>query len=716
MRGFILTLIISASALCATAQPLNRATYATMIRIAEEKMAEHDYYNAMDWYEKSYEEQKDYDVAIKLGELNLMLRDYKKAARWYQRALRRDKKDNYAEHRFNYARCLKMDGQYDEAIAEFEKYMKTTTDPVKKELSEMEVKGAEFAKIAQEINGVTISNAGRNVNTKYSEYSAYLRPDGKEMLYASIQSDEVIVVDEKTEGYYAQIMSSKRTDEGWGEPKPLSEKINRPGYHTGNVTLSPNGRRMYFSRMVLGGNIINESKIHVSDAKGKSWSSPKEVQGINGDWLAMHPAVGELFGNEVIFFVSDMDGGEGGLDIYYATYKGDGVYGDPVNLGPKINTVGDEVTPFYRDGLLYFSSTGHPGLGGFDIFSTEWDGSRWSEPANMGKGFNTSVDDKYFMLDQEGYSGFLLSNRSGTRSVKSKTCCDDIWNVSLKEILANMLATVYDAESKEALAGAKVELYELTDNDPVSIGSKNNKDGNDFPFGLELDKEYMVIATRDDYFADTTTFHTVGLLDSKTFDPKLYLDPAPVYIEVVRNEAIELENIYYDFNDDKILEDAEPDLSFVKELMDEYPDMVIELSSHTDARGEDAYNRNLSQRRAESARKWLLDKGVDRKRIKAVGYGETEPKTITAKLAERHDFANEGDVLTEEFIEALEGEETQEAAHQINRRTEFKIIAGPTSIRFEEKRLIRRGLKELEGDGELIEETKSGATDGEKKN
>ena len=161
---------------------------------------------------------------------------------------------------------------------------------------------------------------------------------------------------------------------------------------------------------------------------------------------------------------------------------------------------------------------------------------------------------------------------------------------------------------------------------------------------------------------------------------------------------IVLQNIYYDFNDDKILAEAEQDLQLVLELLNEYPDMVIELSSHTDFRGEEDYNRNLSQRRAESARRWLLaaQEGLPRRRIQAKGYGESQPVTITAKLAAEFPFLKEGDVLTEEFINALETEEQKEAAHQVNRRTEFRIVAGPTSIKIEETRLIRKGKTELD--------------------
>ena len=566
---------------------------------------------------------------------------------------------------------------------------------VKKQLAENEINGCEFAKIAMDKEDVFISNAGKNVNTKYSEYSAFLAPDGQSMYYASFSTDEVIVIDGKNEDYHAKILTSSKTADGWGEPSQLDQKINRPGYHNSNVTISPDGNRMYFTRQLLEGNGLSESKLYVAERSGAGWGPANEVTSVNGDFLVQHPVIGELYGNEVLFFTSDMDGGQGGLDLFYATYKGDGIFGDPVNLGPKLNTVGDEVTPFYLEGTLYFSSNGHPGLGGFDIFSSTWNGALWSEPANLGKGYNSSVDDRYFMLDKEGVFGFLVSNRPGTRSVKSKTCCDDIWNVSHKVIVADLLTAAYDAETIVPLTESTIYLIDMTDDRVGDTKSDTSPDGKPLSFELELDKAYMLVATRDNYFPDTVEFNTVGLLDDKTFEIPLKLNPAPVYKTFTSETPIVLENIYYDFNDDKILETAEPDLNLILELLEEYPDMIIELSSHTDARGEDAYNRNLSQRRAESARRWLLNKDIIRRRVEAVGYGESKPNTVSARIASQHDFLNEGDLLTEEFIEALETEEQQEIAHQINRRTEFRIIEGPTSIKIEETRLIRRGDKEL---------------------
>lgn len=706
MKNTILSIaLLFCGAVAATAQPLNRPTYAMMIQTAEEQMELKDYYRALEWYEKAYDESKDIDLAIIIADLSYMLRDYKNSEKWYERALKPTKKnknvDQWQDKRFEYARSMKMNEKYDDAAEEFEKYIKSATDPVRKELAELEKVGCEFARVAKPVDGLSITHGGKDINSKNSEYSPFLTNDNKEMYFAGLVGDEIIEVEDSSNvDFYSKIYKSSRGEKGWGKPEPLDENVNREDFFNVNVTLSPDGKRMFFNREKLTGHILSESKIYMSESTGGAWGAANELKGVNGNFIAKSPAVGELFGSEVLFFASNMDGGQGGYDIYYATYKGGGQYGDPVNLGPKINTVGDEDTPFYRDGVLYFSSTAHPGLGGYDIFMSTWNGTTWSKPSNMGKGYNSSVDDLYFMLDKEGYHGFLASNRAaeGSRSVHSKTCCNDIYNVSLKKIEAKLLATAYDLETKEPLNGITFELVEVREGENKTKDTKTNAGGNNYDSDLELDRSYLIIASADNYENDTVAVTTMGLFDSKTFNERLELKPGRIVKKITRNEPFVLENILYAFDDDKILPPAEGDLQVIYDLMMKHPDMVIELSSHTDARGVDEYNRQLSQRRAESARRWLTNKGITRTRIEAKGYGETQPKTVDAKTVAKHPFLKAGEVLTEAFINALLPDSTKyEAAHQLNRRTEFKIIAGPTSITIEEEQLIQIGNRKVDG-------------------
>jgi len=682
----------------ATAQPIGKSSYEMKLQAGAEKLAEKDYYNALDQYELAYEESQDKALTPIIAEIHYLLRDYEKAERWYSRLLQRDKKDEFVAKRFEYGRMLKMNGKYELAIAEFKTFIEATTDPKLKELANNEIAGCEMAAVMPEnAKGVKVESLGKNINTGFSEYSPALFPDGNSLYLSAFEEtkEAIEIDDENKETHQAKIYKAGKEKEGWAKPTPLDVKINRPGFHNVNISFAPDGKRMYFTRAVLTGTEITGGTIFMSEGGDGNWAAPNEVQGVNGAaFISKDPAVGELFGKEVLFFVSNMEGGQGGYDLYYATHKGGGVYADPVNLGPKINTVGDEITPHYLDGTLYFSSTGHPGIGGLDVFFSVWDGSTWSEPKNMGKPYNTSVDDFDFYIDQEGYTGFLTSNRpGGSRSIHGKTCCDDIYSFNIARLYADLVVGIFD-EGKKALTGATVQLVEMTNEMRGNTESKTaGEKGNRLDFGLGLEKPYMIVASKEGYYPDSIRINTVGLKDSKTFEHRFFLKAKPVppeYDTITSETPILLENILYDYNKDVIKKEAESDLTVVKELMTEYPDMKIELSSHTDNRGKDDFNMDLSQRRAESARRWLIRNGIARDRIEVKGYGETKPKTVTAKFAAQFPYLKAGDVLTEEYINKLATDEQKEAAHAINRRTEFTITAGPTSIVIKSTRLRKQ--------------------------
>ena len=698
MRNFAIILVLFlAGSLALQAQPIRKSSYEGMLAAAREAYKTENYVFALEKYEEAYEEKEDKALIDTLSWLYFRVRDYRRAERSFARIMRRDKEGELADYKFVYGRLLKMNEKYDDAIKELQDFVSATSSDSLKTLAKAEITGAEMAKeLPQTMKGVTVENAGKDLNGKVSEYSPALVSKGKEIYFATFDAEDVIYVDEKTKDKsYAQIYKSDKDDNGWEKPKVLGEEINRPEFHNTNVSFSKDGRVMYFTRAQLEGNVLSECKIYYSVGGSEGWSGAQEVQGVNGDYLAKQPAAGELFGQEVLFFVANMPGGYGGFDIYYATKKSEGVYGDPVNLGSVINTLGDDETPYYRDGTLYFSSTGHPGLGGFDIFYSTWDGTKWSAPLNMGRGYNTSVDDYSLTLDEEGYFGALTSNREGGRSAFGRTCCDDIYTVSIARIYADLVVGLF-SDDKKPLPGGTIYLVPTQNNKMGDPTAKTSEKGNRFDFDLELDMPYMVIANHPAYYPDTLTFNTVGQKESKTYEERFFLKakpvppPVPEYDTITIEQPIVLENILYDFDDDRIKTEAESDLQVVYELMTEYPEMKVELGSHTDNRGVDQYNENLSQRRAESARRWLVRKGIDRERIVAKGYGESQPQTVTAKAAALYPFLKVGDVLTGEYIDALKTEEQKEVAHSLNRRTEFKILEGPTSITIKSTRLRKK--------------------------
>lgn len=675
------------------AQPLRKAAYDVLLQVAEEQYEKRDYYNALKKYQEAYEDKEDRTLLPKIAMLQYLIRDYRGAERTYTRFLRRDKDNEFAETRFTYGRVLKMNGKYEDAIEAFREFIATSSNDSLKTLAQNEITGAEIAiNSPPPTKKVNMESAGREINTVFSEYSPAFGRNANTMYYVGFDTKEVIIIDEKKTDYHARIYKSVKGERGWEKPVALSEKINRPGYHSANVSISPDGNRMFLTRAQMEGNIMSEGKIYYSVGGDDSWGPADEVEGINGDYINKQPVVGELFGREVLFFASNMPGGQGGFDLYYAPLISEGKYGDPVNLGPGINSIADEETPFYISGTLYFSSTGHPGFGGFDIFYTAWDGQRWSEPLNLGNAYNTSVDDQFLYLDAEGYNGLLTSNREGGRSVESRTCCTDIYTFTMPKMSVDLVVGMFD-EARKPLPGGTVQLMELINDRIGQTNSQNNEKGNRFGFELGFDMPYRIIGMREGYYPDTLEFNTVGLKESKTIEQRFYLKakplppPEPEFDTIAIEQAIVLENILYKFDSDRIEPEAEQDLQLVLELMTEYPDMKIELSSHTDNRGNDNYNRDLSQRRAESARRWLVRKGITRERIEAKGYGESVPKTVSVKQAANYPFLKEGDVLTEAYINNLANEEQREVAHAINRRTEFKIVEGPTSIIIKSTRL-----------------------------
>ena len=658
-------LLLTFGLLQLTAQPVSSVTYETMIEVAEESADKKDYANAIEWFEKAYKESKDKDLKVVIGDLYMILRDYKKAERSYDRVLRRDKNGLYEYLRVDYAKALKYQGKYREALSEFRTVATTTDDDSTKQIALFEIEGIEqMESYAQNLEAV-VEFAGKNINSGSGENSPARFSDGS-LYFSSFNRKTAIVLEDEEEGYEAKIYSASRDDKGvYEKPKALNKRINREGYNSAGVSFSGDNRTMYFTRSVLDINEIQESKIYKAPRNDSGWGAAVEIKELNGDYVALHPIEGELFGNRVLFFTSDMEGGFGGYDLYYSTMNGD-EFSTPVNLGESINTAGDEVTPFYQNGTLYFSTDGRPGFGGFDIFYATWNGSAFEEITNMGFNYNTPQDDQYLRFTPDGSKGFLTSNRPHKEKRKMKgsdTCCDDIYMIQLREIVIDLL--VYVTDENGALKEATVELIDLSVADEnEGLQSKTNVINNDFNFLLDADHRYRVVVSKDGYYPDTTvSFNTMGLLDSYTVEKTVKLQPLPPSeddgIEIVEaNQPIRLNNIYYDFAKWDILPDAEEDLTYLKSLMDDYPDMVIELSSHTDARGNGGYNQNLSQKRAQSAKNWLVEQGIGTQRIKAVGYGES---VITNKC--------------------VDGVKCSESEHRVNRRTEFKIIAGPKTIK-----------------------------------
>lgn len=667
-----------------------------LVLSGDEQIEKGQYYRALEQYEKAYKNAKEKEIAVKIAYAHLLLRDYAKACNWYNRVLARDKGNKFNEHRYNYGRALKMNASYTEAGEEFKKYIESGMDEQLKKLSALELQGIELRANMKENVGLEVKNAGNNINTPESQNSPAIDSRG-ELYVSSLEGktaketksekketkkeesgketpkEETSTEEkkEKEDSDFSKLYKSTYTEgKGWSKASVLPELINRVGYHTANVSFSKDGNTMFFTRTVSDGGHMEECKIYASARTASDWSPPLEVKGVNGDFMARHPVEGELFGSRVLLFSANIPGGKGGFDLYYANKLGEAEYAAPVNLG-SINTEGDELCPFMSEGTLYFSSDHYPGIGGYDIFKSSWNGTEWSMPENLGLPVNSSTDDLFYKLSPSGDRALLISNRpdAQSKSLKSKTCCDDVYFIDKRKLVIDLTTIVKD-EKKKPIKGATVQLIEILGGKEGNFQSKTNSEGNEISHLLDKDKSYKAVVSKDGYFPEEFQVNTVGITTDQTIrkDITLRVLPPESDVEIITiNEPIRLNNIYYDYDDDKILPDAEKDLLILKGLMDKYPDMVIELSSHTDSRGDDGYNEKLSQRRANSAKRWLNNKGVVKERIVAKGYGE--------------------EVI---LNQCTNGEECTDEEHRFNRRTEFKIIAGPTTIEVKKEVLNKK--------------------------
>jgi len=412
----ILLLLLAASI---SAQPLNRSTPEANKKSAETAENSNNPYAALEFYEKVYSDSKDKQIAAKIAMMNYQLRDYDKAEKGFAKLVLRDRKGEFAPLKYYYAMSLKQNGKYPEAIDAFTQFIAESADQGMVAAAKREITGCEIARKAKQPDNLIVGNIGKKANSPQTESSPSM--SGGELYFSSMMGKEVITLDGKQGDWYAKIVAATKSGTEFGEPAPLSELINREGWHQGNVNVTADGKTMYFTRVQMDNNGIGESKIYYAMKGTDGWGAANEVVGANGDFIAKHPTEGELFGEKVLFFVANLPGGKGGFDIYYAPKKSDGVFGLPVNLGDVVNTAGEEASPFYRDGKLYFSSNGRPTMGGMDVFESQWNGAVWSEPKIMAMGVNSSVDDLYYTQAADGMSGFFVSNRPGPNNLKSKT-------------------------------------------------------------------------------------------------------------------------------------------------------------------------------------------------------------------------------------------------------------------------------------------------------
>lgn len=494
------------------------------------------------------------------------------------------------------------------------------------------------------------------LTSRRSDYSPALTGDDWDQVYFSTTRNQAkgSELSGVTGARMADIFFSKKDDKGkWGQPEPAEGEVNTE-YEEGACCFTPDGKTMYFTRCTHDPEYPRYAQIMYSNRSDAAWSKPQEFY-ISKDTLTTfaHPAVSG--DGKWLYFSSNMPGGHGGYDIWRIGLDEHGLSA-PENLGNSINTPGNEMFPSCRfNGELYFSSDGLPGMGGLDLFMAKQDTLGTWTVKNLRSPMNSAGDDFGMTFEGVHNRGLFSTNRGNGRG------WDEIMSFVCPEIVQSIKGWVYEKDGYELPEG----LVYMVGNDGTNLRLTLRSDGS-FEQVIKPGVDYVLLGTCKGYLnhKEEIRVDTSSVSRQHVLQFPLANITAPVLIR----------NVFYAFDSAELTENSTQALDSLVTLLNENPNVTIELSAHCDYRGPEEYNLKLSQRRAESVVRYLIEHGIDDKRLSPVGYGKTRPKVITRKLAEQHSFLNEGDTLSVEFIQALPEPAQQEICNALNRRTEFRVL------------------------------------------
>ena len=634
-----------------------------------------EYYNAAEQYRKAYSQTpaKERDLrgqrAQKLAECYRRINATTKAINAYNNVVRYKKADSIT-HLYLGQLYLK-NGNYKEAAKAFQ----TANDSLPgDERVKNGLKSAQMAPAWKKEGSAYIVKRMDVFNSRRDDYSPMIGGDDNNLLYFTSTRNQAQGDDWSgiTGAKAADIFLSQKDDQGrWSKPQSIDSELNSD-FDEGACCLSPDGRTMYLTQCKTDPTHPRYATIVVSERSDATWTKPRELT-ISKDTTCSyaHPAVSP--DGEWLYFVSDMPGGMGGLDIWRCRLLSHGEAGVVENLGKPVNTAGDEMFPTFRpNGDLYFSSNGHPGFGGLDIYYIpNLQSSIFNLQLNHpGFPLNSQGDDFGMTFEGKRNQGFFCSSRGDQRGN------DHIYSFYNPEIIQTVKGWVYEQDGYELPAA---QVY-MVGNDGTNLKLSVRGDGS-FTQEIKPGVDYVLLATCKGFLNHQ---QEISVAPAKTSEEHVLQFPlanisAPVLIE----------NIFYDFNKATLRPESATALDELVRLLNENPNVTIELSAHTDCRGSDQYNEALSQRRAESVVNYLIQHGIASDRLTPKGYGEGKPKRIKRKVAEKYPFLKEGDILTEEFIATLP-EEQQEQCHQLNRRTEFIVLRTTYGLFDKAGRLIQK--------------------------
>lgn len=623
---------------------------------AEEKQRIGEYYEAAAIYRKVYTKTspKKRDlrgyIAYRMAECNRLINNTAKATSAYMNAIRYDYPDSTVYLRMG--QMLQKTGRYPEAIKNYDIYMENDPSNL---LAINGIQGCELAPGWKKNPTRYEVRRMDKFNSRRGEFSPMLAGDKYDQLYfaSSRSKDKDAKVSAITGQNNNNLFLVKQDEKGaWLAPVELEDEVNTE-YDEGTPSFSPDGNTMYYTYCAQDPEGPRTAEIYISTRSSAKWGKGTRATIVKDSVTALgHPSISP--DGKYLYFVSDAVGGFGGKDIFRARVAGND-FGPMENLGEEINTPGDEMFPYVRDSVtLYFASNGHPGMGGLDLFKATQDSTGKWNVENLGAPINSMADDFGITFAGKEERGFFCSNRNDARGY------DHIYSFERPTITIFIEGIVNDVD-EYPIEDATVRIV---GKDGLNVKVPVKKDGT-YRVELERDIRYVMMASARGYLNQNYELHTGPEEKNETYIVDFFLSPI--------SKPVVIDNIFYDFDKATLRPESKKALDEMIKMLNDNPNVTIELGAHTDRKGTDQYNERLAQRRAQSVVDYLIAGGIEAARLVAKGYGESVPKTINKKMAKQFDFLKEGDVLTEEFILALPPEQ-QEIADQINRRTEFKVL------------------------------------------
>lgn len=623
---------------------------------AEEKQRIGEYYEAAAIYRKVYTKTspKKRDlrgyIAYRMAECNRLINNTGKATSAYMNAIRYDYPDSTVYLRMG--QMLQKTERYPEAIKNYDIYMENDPSNL---LAINGIQGCELAPGWKKNPTRYEVRRMDKFNSRRGEFSPMLAGDKYDQLYfaSSRSKDKDAKVSAITGQNNNNLFLVKQDEKGaWLAPVELEDEVNTE-YDEGTPSFSPDGNTMYYTYCAQDPEGPRTAEIYISTRSSAKWGKGTRATIVKDSVTALgHPSISP--DGKYLYFVSDAVGGFGGKDIFRARVAGND-FGPMENLGEEINTPGDEMFPYVRDSVtLYFASNGHPGMGGLDLFKATQDSTGKWKVENLGAPINSMADDFGITFAGKEERGFFCSNRNDARGY------DHIYSFERPTITIFIEGIVNDVD-EYPIEDATVRIV---GKDGLNVKVPVKKDGT-YRVELERDIRYVMMASARGYLNQNYELHTGPEEKNETYIVDFFLSPI--------SKPVVIDNIFYDFDKATLRPESKKALDEMIKMLNDNPNVTIELGAHTDRKGTDQYNERLAQRRAQSVVDYLIAGGIEAARLEAKGYGESVPKMINKKMAKQFDFLKEGDVLTEEFILALPPEQ-QEIADQINRRTEFKVL------------------------------------------